>query len=304
MRTRTRFSGGAVLAAAFVAAACSAGPKMDLDPESGRFHETARLIMTKEEAKIFSLLPDAESRREFIADFWEKRDPDQGTPENEYKKEFEARVDYANRRFKEGGPGVNTDRGRIHVFMGPPDKFEEYFNHTDTSIKGAILWWIYYDHRLGIEFVDERGTGQYKIRDYDGDFFGAMDLIKLGHHVKADDVFRKKFVKFEVSYDAGRGELEVRIPSDTLMFRENAEGDLQADLSFVVYIYADEGLSKETHRETRSVVVKDRELEALKTVDLRFGCALKPGTNFVDVIIQGRETSSSKIRRIFEIKVT
>jgi GWxTD domain-containing protein len=303
MRTRTRFFGGAVLAAAVLAAACQSVPKMNLDPESGTFYEAARLIMTKEETKIFSLLPDAESRREFIADFWEKRDPDLSTPENEYKQEFEARVDYANRRFMEGGPGMNTDRGRIHIYMGPPDKFEEFFRHTDTSVRGAILWWIYYDHRLGIEFVDEQGTGRYKIRTYDGDFFGAMDLIKLGHHVKADDVFRKKFVKFEVTYDRGRGELEVGIPSDALVFRENDDGDLQADLNFVFYIYGNEGLTKETHREARSVVVTDRELEGLKTVNLGFAYPLKPGTNFVDVIIQGRESSSSKIRRIFEIKV-
>lgn len=259
--------------------------------------------MTKEEDKIFRRLPDPGSRQEFIADFWAKRDPDPDTFENEFKVEFEARVDHANRRFKEGGPGYNTDRGRIYIFMGPPDKFEEFFSHTDTSIRGAILWWIYYDHRLGIEFVDAQGTGRYKIRDYDGDFFGAMDLIKLGYHVKADDVFRKKFVKFEVTYDPRRGELEVAIPSDALVFRENDDGDLQADLSFVFYIYGNEGLTKETHREARSIAVTDRELEGLKTVDLRFGYALKPGTNFVDVIIQGREGSSSKVRRIFEIKV-
>ncbi len=304
MTTRARLWGAAALAAAAFAAACAAGPKMDLDPESRKFYDAARLIMTGEESKIFARLPDAESRREFIADFWEKRDPDPGTPENEYKQEFEARVDYANRRFMEGGPGMNTDRGRIHIFMGAPDKFEEFFNHNDTSVRGAILWWIYYDHRLGIEFVDERGTGRYKIRNYDGDFFGAMDLIKLGSYVRADDVFRKKFVKFEVTYDAGRRELGVGIPSDALLFRENDDGDLQADLSFVFYIYGDGGLSKETHREARSVVVTDRELEGMKTVDLRFGLALKPGTNFVDVIIQGRETSSSRVRRIFEIKVS
>ena len=77
----TVFVGLAALAATVLAAA-----KPKLDPESEKFYQTARLIMTKEETKIFERLPDAASRKEFIADFWLKRDPDPDTPDNEYKK--------------------------------------------------------------------------------------------------------------------------------------------------------------------------------------------------------------------------
>ena len=49
--------------------------KLKLDPESEKFFRTARLIMTKEENKIFQRLPDISSRKEFIEDFWLKRDP-------------------------------------------------------------------------------------------------------------------------------------------------------------------------------------------------------------------------------------
>ncbi|MBE3125523.1 MAG: GWxTD domain-containing protein [Acidobacteria bacterium] len=303
MATKKIFILFAFLAGMALVATRASGAKVKLDPESDKFFRTARLIMVKEEIKIFNRLPDAASRKEFIADFWLKRDPDPATPVNEFKQEFETRVDYATKRFKEGGPGYNTDRGRVFIFMGPPDKVEESFPQGDPDNRGSIIWWIYYTYQLGIEFADEKGNGKYKIRDFDGDFFGAMDLMKVGQSIRTSDVFKKKFVKFEAGYDPASREIEVRIPANALMFRENDEGRLAVDLIFVIYVYSDGGAGKETFRETRSVVTTEGELDGLKTVNLKFAHPLKAGTNFVDVIIQGREATSGKVRRIFEIKV-
>ncbi|MCX6570022.1 MAG: GWxTD domain-containing protein [Candidatus Aminicenantes bacterium] len=304
MTAQKRLLPSLLLALAALAATGLAASKPKLDAESEKFHRTARLIMTKEESKIFLQLPDAESRKEFIADFWLKRDPDPDTPDNEYKKEFEARVDYVNKRFnKEGGPGYNTDRGRIYIFMGPPDKVEEFPPGTGQSIRGFVIWWSYYDDKMAVEFADETGTGKYRITDTAGDFFGAMDLMKLGRYVRADDVFSRKFVKFETVYDPDTREIEVRLPTKGLMFRENDQGRLQVDLRFLIYIYADQGASKESFADARSVVATDAELDGMKTVDIRFAHALKAGTNFVDVMIKGPKSTSSRIRQIFEIKV-
>jgi GWxTD domain-containing protein len=299
-RHRTVF---AVIALSVLAAATGPAAGQKLDPESAKFIQTARLIMTKEELKIWNRLPDTASRQEFIADFWLKRDFDLDTPLNEYKQEFEARVDYATRRFKEGIPGYNTDRGRIYIFMGPPDKAEEFPPQLGQPVRGFIIWWSYYDDRFAVEFTDEKGTGQYKISQYEGDFFGAMDLVKLGRNVRADDVFNKKFFKFETVYDREARELEVRIPAKSLMFRENAEGKLQIDLVFVFYIYPDEGKTKESFRESRSVALTDAELEGRKTVDFRFARELRPGTSYVDVTVRGPEGTKGMIRQIFSAKV-
>jgi len=300
-----------VSALAVTLAALTAGgllaAKPKLDPASAKFYQSARLIMTKEEIKIFNRLPDAESRKEFIADFWDKRDPDPDTPDNEYKREFDARLDFINKRFnKEGGPAINTDRGRIFLFMGPPDKIEDFqpqLPQAGQSMRGFVIWWIYYGREFGIEFTDKNGTGKFVITQYSGDFFNAMDLIKLGRDIRADDVFGKRFLKFQAVYDAPAGEIDVRLPVKDLIFRENDAGRFEADLRFIIYVYGNEGATKETLRDARSAALTAAELESRKTVDFRFAKTLKPGTSFVDVIVMGKEGMRGKIRQIFEIRV-
>ncbi len=303
MKSPGRLLATILVALAAVAATDLTAAKPKLDPESAVFYQTARLIMTKEETKIFERLPDAASRKEFIADFWLKRDPDPDTPDNEYRREFQARVDYVNKRFnKEGGPGYNTDRGRVWILAGPPDKAEEFPPEPGAAVRGFVIWWSYYEDHMAVEFVDETGGGKYRIADVAGNLFGAMDLMKLGRYVRADDVFSKKFVKFETVYDAAAGEIEVRLPTKGLMFRENDAGLLQIDLRFLIYVYPDKG-GKESFGEARSVAWTDAELEARKTVDFRFARKLAPGTNLVDVIVMGKEGMKGKIRQIFEVKV-
>jgi GWxTD domain-containing protein len=285
--------------------ACGGGPRVALDPESKAFYQTARLIMTREESKIFNLLPDPASRKEFIDDFWAKRDPDPDNDVNEFKTEFQSRVDYAAKRFKgEGRPGWDTDRGRIYIFMGPPDRFQEDFTHGDPTVRGSIIWWIYYNYRLGIEFVDAKGTGEYKIRDYTGDFFEAMDVLKLGAYLGKSDAFLTKVVKFDLTYDRPSGEVEVALPDKSINFKENDEGNFFVDLRFKFYIYSGAELAKTVHEEERTFVAPNREIETMKDVPFRFALPLRPGLNYIDVIIQGKTASASgRIRKLFEVKV-
>jgi len=290
------------LAAVLWSAACSGGPALRLDPESASFYETARLIMSKEEEKIFKLLPDAAARREFISDFWDRRDPDPETEANEFRNEFLARVKYAAQRFNEGGRGWNTDRGRVYIYMGPPDKFEEIFNHGDPEIRGPILLWIYYNYQLGIEFADEKGTGEYKIRRVDGDFFGAMDLLKLGGWVGPSDVFKKRVVDFEASYDPEKREIVVSLPARDLIFRENEEGGFFVELEFKIIVYGRDGARLGAVDEARTFLTTVRELDGLKDVPFRFSYALPAGRNFIDVLITAGRGRTGRVRRVFEVK--
>lgn len=279
---------------------CSSGPKIALDPESEVFYETARLIMTSEEKDIFTHLPDAESRREFIEDFWSKRDPDPYTEENEFKKEFFDRIEYANKRFREGIPGWKTDRGRIYIFMGPPDKFEEFFTHDDPDIRGGILWWIYYDYELGIEFVDERGNGAYKIRRYEGDFFSALDNLKLGQ-VPVLKGEKRKFVNFKLDYDRASSIIRITLPVDAFNFREES-GLLRADLELQFFVYAKDKAKVEEFKEEKAIAEAEEKVVEMKDIVLTIPHTLPPGTYYLDVVIISRAGELGKTRKIFEVK--
>ncbi len=85
-------------------------------------------------------LPPAEQER-IARRFWDRQDPRPGTPENEAKLEYFARVTYADMRYSpdRGGRGIDTDRGDIHVRFGPP---EMIFG----SSRGQT--WIYRDNSI------------------------------------------------------------------------------------------------------------------------------------------------------------
>lgn len=81
----------------------------------------ARCLLSAEERRAFSRLPDPVSRSEFVTAFWKARDPKPETPENEFREEFEKRVAFADAHFTEGElRGSLTDRGVVFLLLGPP----------------------------------------------------------------------------------------------------------------------------------------------------------------------------------------
>ncbi len=289
------------IVAVLLLASCSGGPKIALDPESASFYETAQLIMSGEEKDIFTHLPDLESRREFIGDFWHKRDPDNYTEENEFKTEFLARLEYANKHFKEGMPGWKTDRGRIYVFMGPPDKHEEYFTHDDRSVRGPILWWVYYNYELGIEFADEKNNGTYRMVRYEGNFFEALDSLKLGR-VPYQVGAARKFVNFKVSYNALKREIEFRFPAEAVSFKEEGERQ-RADFEFQVFVYNKSGAKVEEFKEEKILRVPLANLTEMKEIAVSLPHEFRPGEYYLDVIVIGKDGALGKTRKIVDLKI-
>ena len=81
----------------------------------------ARFLMTPEERREFSRLPDSISRSEFITHFWKSRDPKPETPENEFREELEKRIAFADAKLAQGETrGSLTDRGMVFILLGPP----------------------------------------------------------------------------------------------------------------------------------------------------------------------------------------
>ncbi|HET7434893.1 MAG TPA: GWxTD domain-containing protein [Thermoanaerobaculia bacterium] len=98
-----------------------------LTPEHQEFGTgPAQFLMTKDEAARWKSISSDADAQAFIDLFWAKRDPSPGTPRNEYREQFDARVKYADEHFAQTRrKGSVTDRGRVFVLFGPPTHLEK-----------------------------------------------------------------------------------------------------------------------------------------------------------------------------------
>jgi GWxTD domain-containing protein len=125
--------------------------------------DVAYIITNQERAAFKALTTDAE-REKFIEQFWERRDPTPGTPENEFKEEHYRRIAFVNEHFTDpaGVPGWKTDRGRIYISYGPPDEIEDHSNDHPRAYQQWRYRWIEgIGYSVVIEFVDTTGKGEF-----------------------------------------------------------------------------------------------------------------------------------------------
>jgi GWxTD domain-containing protein len=280
---------------------CSLSPRLNLDPDSEAFYETARLVMTKEENRIFTHLPDPASRQEFIRDFWDKRDPDPDTEVNEFKREFNRRVEYATERFREGTPGWKTDRGRIYIYFGEPDKIDRYPVLDQPDVKGIQVWY-YYTYQFAIRFLDTDGTGTYTFDPYygiAGDFFEAVERVKLGMLPGLDQRFANRYVDFEAEYDPSKKRVRITIPANAVIFTSK-EGGLHADFGVEFFIYTRKGEKIQRFRKDLHFEKPEDDVVGLKEIVFHVPLDLEPGRYTLDITLDG--SGLSKIRKMFEIK--
>ena len=138
--------------------------------------EDVRWIITDQEAKTFKSLSNDEERDSFIEQFWQRRNPNPDSNDNEYRDEYYARIAYANEHFAAGEPGWRTDRGHIYIAYGKPDSIDShpsggtYDRPVDegggeTSTFPFEVWHYRYLEGIGdnidIEFVDTCMCGEY-----------------------------------------------------------------------------------------------------------------------------------------------
>jgi GWxTD domain-containing protein len=123
--------------------------------------DAARYIATKEEVEAFEKL-DTEQRREFLINFWARRDANQQTLRNEYREDYLARLRYAESNFSGFGPGWRSDRGRVLLVYGRPDEIERY--PSSGGVKAYEIW-RYFTIQGGVDFVfvDRKGWGDLQL---------------------------------------------------------------------------------------------------------------------------------------------
>jgi len=107
-------------------------------------NEDVVYIISDEEKAAFEALKTDEEREQFVKQFWARRDPTPGTPENEFKEEHYRRIAYANRHWGGNLPGWKTDRGRIYIRYGPPDEIDSHpaggsYNRPESEGGGSAM---------------------------------------------------------------------------------------------------------------------------------------------------------------------
>jgi len=138
--------------------------------------EDVHWIITDQELAAFKSLSNDEERDNFIESFWQRRNPNPDSPENEFREEHYARIAYANEHFAAGKPGWRTDRGHIYISFGKPDSIDSHpsggsYNRPieegggETSTFPFEIWHYRYLEGIGdnidIEFVDTCMCGDY-----------------------------------------------------------------------------------------------------------------------------------------------
>jgi GWxTD domain-containing protein len=92
--------------------------------------------------------------------FWTRRDPSPGTGANEALDRFLDRVNQATNRFGGVVPGWKSDRGRILIQHGTPERTERTF---DQSTRTETEIWYYDLRNMSYVFQDPEGFGNYKL---------------------------------------------------------------------------------------------------------------------------------------------
>jgi GWxTD domain-containing protein len=152
-------------------------------------------IITDEERAAFKKLGTDDEREQFIEQFWERRNPNPGSPENEFKEEYYRRIAYANEHYASGIPGWRTDRGRIYIMWGPPDEIESHPSGGsysrpieegggETSTYPFETWRYRYLEGIGtnviLEFVDPTMTGEYHLTMNPGEKDALLHVPNAG----------------------------------------------------------------------------------------------------------------------------
>lgn len=270
------------------------------------FFQTARFIMTKEEVEIYKHLEGAGDKKQFIKEFWLKRDPDPSTEKNESRLEFYKRISYANKWFRETpkGHGWDTERGRILLQLGFPDRREfgqasrTYQGRLVTSKRVPMERWFYYRYNLLLVFSDTSDSGHLTMERIPSNLLTTMDLVKFSLNMSEDYNVLKRSFKFDAAYD--KGNVHIQIPVKKLSFEEKGD-KMGVSFRTTVYVYHNRKRLEEVNVTKEYTWSKD---ELLNLKNLRFSVPYplkEKGKYYFDVIVE-ELGSASKFRDTVKYK--
>lgn len=291
-----------------------------LDPVNADFLSKVRYIITRKERKIFLELPQSE-REQFIEEFWERRDPDPDTEENEFKMEYFNRIEKASDLFiGEAKPGWLTDRGRIYILFGPPMDRMRYPMGGDPYSRCREIW---YYGAFPVVFIDSTCTGIYSLVTYDLTNIRQYNLMYMHELTKAQASAQatfgkeKKFFDFKwrvkkdvVEADRVEGTITIEIPYGNIWYK--SEGDmLETVLDVRLELKDSEGSLIWEYEEAFEIAITEDELreKQKKMYEMEIPLILekdlerlRQGKNLLQVRIINR-TGGEKLKKVMEFRL-
>ncbi len=285
----------------------------NLRPEDIEWLSEVRYIITSEERKIFSELPETE-REQFKKDFWTRRDPEPYTEENEFKKEYYFRIEQANKMFfGEGRPGWLTDRGRIFILFGPPTE-----RHTYPMEASGNCQEIWYYGSFPVVFIDEHCSGNY--------ILSAINLAHLQDLNLAQAYFKQTIAQersvFDYDLKVARRQrtanslivlLSFSMKYNQIWFEVQDNASLEAELYLTMEIKDKNDQTIWSGQETMSLKLRDEE-ELKELENKKFNLEIEinfpnekyplpsPGKYWLYSTLEQR-TEGQELKKVTEIKL-
>jgi len=291
-----------------------------LDPENKDWLDRVRYIITKDEQHAFLDLPN-EEKEEFKEEFWKRRDPDPDTEENEFKLEYDNRLEQADELFlSEGKPGYLTDRGRIYILFGPP--MDRITNPMGSSSQNRCRE-IWYYGNFPVIFEDTTCTGTYRLVTYDLSSMRSFNLNYMHELNMAQAAAQQTIVgrveefkydwkveKSLVTDDRIEGKIYISMPYSNIWFSEDV-GKLTTPLSVHLELKNAEGILVWEHDSTHPIETNEDELKDFKGEEYKMEIpfvlekeieSLRGGKNKLYATLTN-ETGGDEVKKVMDFEI-
>ena len=294
----------AVIAAVFISillGACSSknyNSTLSMSETEKDFISKVRYIITKPEKKMFYKLATTEERKEFIEDFWKKRDPDPSTEENEYKEEYYTLIEEANHLFKdEKKQGWLTDRGRVFILLGPPELRRFRPGTINSSVNPNSIYdkpyEVWYYGFYPIIFVDRFENGSFELTPLGAQHIAtilrtAMDWKpKIGNAGPGGKIPLDFNLKI-TSNKEGKVTVHVKVPYKNILFQQDKKGNFFVLLTLKVDVFTPKNKKVHSFSEDYSIKMTADELKAGEVYPIDTSFTLESGQYEVRTILESK----------------
>ena len=296
-----RLGGGAALMLLMLTGCSTKGKTVrNLLPEEKQFLSEVRYLISNKEAKAFKNTPP-EERPKFIEEFWKVRDPDPTTEENEFRDEYYRRIDEANRLFREGGAGWLTDRGRVYILLGEPERRDVYPSGYSFYQPPVEIW---YYNMFPVIFVDYQREGIYKLEPTSVRNLSMINFAQMQLKPKGIERTIRAFDFTLTKKESGPGGVMLRMEVPyrvTNLLLNDKTGVYETQIKMTVRISAADGKTALEKEELHPVSVSNEMLVELgKEYVIEFACQLPPGKYTAQVTL---ENTTDKAQARKEIKI-